>query len=138
MANHSIVLRGQTVSEDTYGHIRLDDLWQLAKARETKKPAQWRTTRPAKTLIAELQKKITNDNVKENKLNIPVIYAKRGRGNEGTYAHPILAAAYAGYLSPKLEIEVREIWLRYRKGDPTLADEILQRASAEANRCGPT
>jgi hypothetical protein len=63
-----------------------------------------------------------------------VIYSKQGRGNEGTYAHPILAAAYAGYLSPKLEIEVREIWLRYRKGDATLADEILQRATAEENR----
>jgi hypothetical protein len=32
-----------------------------------------------------------------------------------------------------LEIEIREVWLRYRAGDATLADDILQRASAEAN-----
>jgi hypothetical protein len=56
-------------------------------------------------------------------------------GQDGhTYAHPILAAAYGGFLSPKLEIEVREIWLRYRKADAALADEILQRASAEDNK----
>ena len=28
---------------------------------------------------------------------------------------------------------MREVWLRYRAGDATLADDILQRASAEAN-----
>lgn len=44
-----------------------------------------------------------------------------------------MAAAYAGYLDPNLEVEIREVWLRYRAGDATLADEILQRASAEAN-----
>lgn len=61
------------------------------------------------------------------------MFARRGRGNRGTYAHPIIAAAYAGYLDTDLEVEMREVWLRYRAGDPTLADDILQRASAEAN-----
>jgi len=70
---------------------------------------------------------------KKNSAIVPVVYAKRGRGNKGTYAHPILAAAYAGYLSTKLEIEVREVWLRYRKADATLADDILQRATPKDN-----
>jgi hypothetical protein len=89
---------------------------------------------PRKGLVTELQKKVTNSLLKENKPNFPVLYAKVGRGNSGTFAHPILAAAYAGYLSPKLEIETREVWLRYRSGDPTLADEILQKASPEDNQ----
>jgi len=60
----------------------------------------------------------------------PLTVGRRQPGtNGGTYAHPILACAYAGYLSPELEIEVREIWLRYRAGDATLADEVLARAS---------
>ena len=63
-----------------------------------------------------------------------MVYAKRGRGNAGTFAHPVLAAAYAGYLSPKLEIEIRETWLRFKKADAALADEVLQRASREDNR----
>lgn len=44
-----------------------------------------------------------------------------------------LALAYAEYLNPKLGLEVREVFLRYKAGDPTLADEVLERASPEAN-----
>jgi hypothetical protein len=106
----------------------------VARARATRAPKFWRMTHLAKTLIQTLQQKVTTANFKSKTPYVPVIYARRGRGNEGTFAHPILAAAYAGYLSANLEIEVREIWLRYRKGDPTLADEILQRATAEENR----
>jgi hypothetical protein len=133
-----LVLRGHRVYEDDNGNIRLDDLWSAAKAGLSKKPQHWRGNTVAKALINELQKKVTTSYIKENKQNIPVIYAKVGRGNAGTFAHPVIAAAYAGYLSPKLEIEVREIWLRFRAGDATLADEILQRATAEANRWAGT
>jgi hypothetical protein len=133
-----LVVRGNRVYEDAHGHVCLDDLWRAAKGPASKVPAKWRGGRAATALIAELEKKIQISSLKENKAVIPCIYAKRGRGSTGTYAHPILAAAYAGYLSPKLEIEVREIWLRYRAGDETLADEILQRASAEANRWAGT
>lgn len=133
-----LVVRGSRVYEDANGHICLDDLWRAAKATASKVPAKWRISRAAKALIAELEKKIQISSLKENKAVAPSIYARRGRGNTGTYAHPILAAAYAGYLSPKLEIEVRELWLRYRAGDATLADEILQRANAEANRWAGT
>jgi hypothetical protein len=133
MSNKALVVRGTAISEDANGHILLDDLWKLSGASETKRPKHWRTQRAVQQLVDELQKKVTGAYLKENKLNIPVIYSKPGRGNAGTWAHPVLAAAYAGYLSAKLEIEVREVWLRFRKGDPTLADEILQRATAEAN-----
>jgi hypothetical protein len=130
----SLVLRGKRISEDANGHICLDDIWALSGQKATKQPTRWRATALAKSLIIALEQKIAISSIKENKPRVPTVYAKRGRGNVGTYAHPILAAAYAGYLSPKLEIEVREIWLRYRAGDATLADEILQRATAEENR----
>lgn len=129
----SLVVRGTKIGEDAHGHIRLDDIWRLAKAKPSQLPKHWRTSRLAKALITELQKKVTTSNLRSDSPLIPVIYAKLGRGNDGTFAHPILAAAYAGYLSPKLEIEVREVWLRYRQGDATLADEILERATAEEN-----
>jgi hypothetical protein len=133
-----LVLRGHRIYEDANGHICLDDLWRAAKARNTRAPSKWRLSRMAKALIEELERKIKISSLKENKRIAPSIYALRGRGSTGTYAHPILAAAYAGYLSPKLEIEVREVWLRYRAGDATLADEILGRATAEANRWAGT
>lgn len=130
----SLTIRGKLISEDNLGYVCLDDIWEAAKGRASQAPKHWRGTRSATALIEALQKKVTAAYLKEKKPNHPVIYANRGRGAKGTYAHPIIAAAYAGYLSPKLEIEVREVWLRYRSGDATLADEILQKATAEENR----
>lgn len=129
-----ITIRGHAISEDDSGLICLDDIWAAANAKESARPRFWRGSRGAKALIAELEKSVRNSHTFDKSRAPSVIYAKMGRGSRGTFAHPVLAAAYAGYLSPKLEIEVREVWLRYRAGDATLADEILQRATAEANR----
>ncbi|MDM9644448.1 KilA-N domain-containing protein [Rhizobium sp. S163] len=129
-----IRLRGHLVEEDEFGRWNLNDIWLLGgKGSASKLPKEWVKKKPTKRLINELQKKVTVSLLKANKPNIPVLYAKVGRGNSGTFAHPVLAAAYAGYLSAKLEIETREVWLRYRAGDASLADEILQRASPEEN-----
>lgn len=131
--SNSLVVRGRAVREDAEGRICLDDLWLLARAKSTQRPAVWRSGGAAKRLVGALLKKIKISDLFKKKPAEAVIYAKRGRGNAGTFAHPILAAAYAGYLDANLEVEIREVWLRYRAGDATLADEILQRASAEAN-----
>jgi hypothetical protein len=60
------------------------------------------------------------------------LYAKEGRGGD-TFAHPVLALAYAEFLNPSLGVEVREVFLRYKGADATLADDILQRAPAADN-----
>ena len=73
---------------------------------------------------------------KSTKIRVSSVYYSRGSG--GAWGHPVLACAYAGYLNPKLEVEVRETWLRYRSGDASLADEILQRAAPEANEWAGT
>lgn len=129
--NTQLVVRGRVLSEDEHGRICLDDLWALADAKDTKKPSSWRIGAAARSLMTALTQKIRNSNVFVE--GSEIIESKRARGNKGTYAHPILAAAYAGYLNPDLEVEIREVWLRYRAGDASLADEILQRASAEDN-----
>lgn len=132
-AQYELTIRGHAISQDERGWINLDDLWSVADAASTKRPAAWRVGKAATSLIRALAEKIGISDNKPQSPADPVIYAKPGRGNKGTFAHPVLAAAYAGYLSPALEVEVREVWLRYRAGDATLADDILQRASAEAN-----
>lgn len=132
-AGKQLELRGVSVREDDRGWLCLDDLWAAAKASEGKRPKFWRRTEPCKALISALRKKVGIHNLNPGDPSTWVIYARRGRGAAGTFAHPILAAAYAGYLNPVLEIEVREVWLRYRAGDANLADEILQKASSDAN-----
>lgn len=123
-----LILRGMTINTEATGRVRLDDLWIAAKAKPSKLPKHWRQTEAFKALRRVLQEKVGDPN-----LFGEVIVSGRGRGNKGTFAHPILAAAYAGYLDTHLEIEMRETWLRFRAGDATLADDILQRASVEAN-----
>ena len=131
-------LRGRLITEDSYGRICLNDLWDLAGRKPAQEPKHWRGNRAAKALIEALQKKVTAGYLLSGTLTVDVIHAPLGRGSRGTFAHPVIAAAYAGYLSPKLEIEIREVWLRFRAGDATLADDILQRASAEANHWAGT
>lgn len=125
---NALILRNTPISTDEQGRVCLDDLWVAARTSSGRKPSYWRLTEGFKALKRVLQKKVGNPDV-----NGEVVCARRGRGQKGTYAHPILAAAYAGYLDPHLEIEMRDVWLRYRSGDATLADEILQRATQEAN-----
>jgi hypothetical protein len=124
-----LMVRGKAISEDATGLIRLDDLWDAAGRESGKAPRFWRFTRAYRDLLSALKSKVGIPNNSDEQL----VHAGRGRFSRGTYAHPILAAAYAGYLDPDLEVEVREIWLRYRAGDATLADDILQRASDAAN-----
>ena len=128
-----LVLRGKRVRENADGLVSLDDIWEISNSPITRSPKHWKAKRSTKRLVDVLQKKVTISYFKEKKRIIPVIYAKRGRGNSGTWAHPVLAAAYAGYLSPKLEIEVREVWIRFRAADAALADEILSGASDADN-----
>lgn len=61
------------------------------------------------------------------------VFRTRRGPDGGTYADVRLALDYAEYLNPKLAIEVKEVFLRYKASDVTLADEVLQRASAEDN-----
>jgi len=128
-----LTLRGKTIGEDALGRICLDDIWELSGERDTRAPKQWRRTAPAIRLIDALQVKVTTTHLKGGGEAPDVVTAGRGQGVKGTYAHPVLAAAYAGYLDADLEIEVREVWLRYRSGDATLADDIMERADRAAN-----
>src|SRR5690606_18105877 len=50
-------------------------------------------------------------------------YTQRGQGG-GTWAHENLALGYAAYLSPDLAVEIRDVFLRYKRGDETLLPEI--------------
>jgi hypothetical protein len=50
-------------------------------------------------------------------------YTKTGQAG-GTWAHENLALGYAAYLSADLAVEIRDVFLRYKKGDESLVEEI--------------
>jgi hypothetical protein len=133
MEKKSLRLRGKLINEDAYGNICLTDIWHVAKRPTSQTPAHWMSHGSTIKFIAVAYDKIIALDYDKEKIPFNrVCYAKRGRYGV-SFAHPLIAAKYAGYLDPRLEVQIVEVWLRYRAGDPTLADEILERASAEAN-----
>ena len=124
-------IRGQLIRSDANGLISLTDIWAAAGFTVNQKPGQWQRLDSTKKLMMALMDRIVGKSHKSGKIAVNSIYYSKGTA--GTFAHPVLACAYAGYLSPRLEVEVREVWLRYRAGDANLADEILEKASPEAN-----
>jgi KilA-N domain len=128
----SIKIRERAVRTDEMGRICLNDIWASGAFSNDRQAKEWWRYAGARNLAEALLERMGRRRP-FTKANFDEVYlAKKGTGG-GTFAHPILACAYAGYLSPKLEVEVREVWLRYKAGDPTLADEVLERATPAAN-----
>jgi hypothetical protein len=126
-------VRGRAIRSDENGLICLTDIWEAAGFKVNQKPNDWRSLPNAQSLMLALLDQIAGKSGSKAKISVKTIYyAKVGKGG-GTYAHPVLACAYAGHISPKLELEVRETWLRYKAADPALADEVLERAGPAAN-----
>lgn len=131
-----LAVRGRLIRVDENGLVSLTDVWSAAGFKVNQRPAQWWRLPSTQKLSVALLDRLMGKSHKGEKYRVSsVYYASRANG---AFGHPILACAYAGYLSPKLEVEVREVWLRFRAGDATLADEILNKASPEANEWAAT
>lgn len=120
-----LVVYGKRISQDRDGYISLTDLWRVAGRVDHKQPKYWQRIHLIRELISALSKKVSVDHLNEQSSTKPMIYTTRGRDGS-TYAHVILALAYAEYLNPEIGIEVRDIALRYWSGDVSLLDHIAR------------
>jgi hypothetical protein len=127
-----LVLRGRSIRTDEMGRICLNDIWESGAFSDSRRSQDWWRL-PATKALAEALLERQGKSRPFQKADFEEIYFAIGKPGGGTFAHPILACSYAGYLTPGLEVEVREVWLRYRAADPNLADEVLERASPAAN-----
>ncbi|WP_298689099.1 KilA-N domain-containing protein [uncultured Sphingomonas sp.] len=138
MSEHSkpsdLIIRGQAVGQDGDGLIRLNDIWTAAGFTKNQRPGDWVRLPTTLKRIERVLELITGKSRNYTKADIVRVLKTRIGSGGGTYADVRLALDYAEYLNPKLAIEVKEVFLRYKAADPTLADEILERASPEANR----
>ncbi|MEN6621109.1 MAG: KilA-N domain-containing protein [Smithella sp.] len=107
--------------------VSLTDIWKAAqvdgKAIGKMEPKQWSRRDIGSEAIVSVAKS----------LNVPVSHLYNvTRGKQGgTYAHILIATAYASYLHPDLATEINNTYLRAVSGDVTLADEIVDRATPE-------
>lgn len=122
------VVRGRQIRTDSNDRACLNDIWEAAGSDLSRRPAKWRQNPSTRRLIAAVQERIVRGSYNSTE----PIAATRGRFGT-TFAHPILALAFAEFVDASLALEVREVFLHHKLADPSLADEILERASPEAN-----
>ncbi len=128
-----IVLRNSRVTTDAKGFVCLNDLWKLAGSPENRRSRDRYPSRRAKSLDEALRERIGENFPNSANPDAVSTYYTAGRGaGSRTFAHPVLALDYAEYLSPELAVEVREVFLRYRANDITLALEVVEGLSAQA------
>lgn len=129
----SVTLRGRTIRFDENNLACLNDIWRAAGFTKNQRPSDWMRLPSTIRLIEAVLVRITGKSRNWEKSDFrSVSYTKRG-STGGTFADVRLALAYAEYLNPKLALEVREVFLRYKAADATLADDILERAGPAAN-----
>lgn len=129
----NLTVRGRVIQFDDNGLIRLNEIWSAAGFSKHRRPSDWTRLETTKRLITAVLERITGKSRNWAKTDFrSVLYTKSG-SDGGTFADIRLAVAYAEFLDQKLALEVREVFLRYKAADATLADDILERASPEDN-----
>ena len=124
-------LRGSPVRQDS-GNICLNDLWERAGKPENQRARDWHRSKRAQALENALQARIVEKFHKPPKDVDGSTYYSVGRGGGAlTFAHPVLALDYAEYVNADIGVEVREIFLRYRAEDISLANDILDRIAEQ-------
>lgn len=126
-------IRGRPVRFDENGLACLNDIWTAAGFTKSQRPSDWSRLDGTLKKMERVMQLITGKSRNYNAEDMRLVFRTKRGVDGGTYADIRLALDYAEYLNPKLAIEVKEVFLRYKAADVTLADEVLQRASAEDN-----
>lgn len=121
-----LIIQGHAIGRDADNYFSLTDVWRLAGEEDHKSPRKWRTLLYAKELIRALEQNVRFKDVITKSHSKSAIYSKKGR-NGGTFAHYILAVAYAEYLHPEIGVEVRDIATRVWGGDVSVLDDFNRR-----------
>ena len=129
----TLVIRGRSIRVDESGLACLNDIWGAAGYTKNRRPYDWQRLPGSNGKIERVLELITGKSRNYTKDDMRRVFRTKRGADGGTYADVRLALDYAEYLNPKLAIEVKEVFLRYQSGDVTLADEVLQRSSAEDN-----
>src|SRR5690348_6175690 len=128
-----LIIRGRAIRADDSGMICLNDIWSAAGFTKNQRPADWARLPTTLKRIERVLKLITGKSHNYEKADVLKAYKTKIGKDGGTWADVRLALDYAEYLNPALAIEVKEVFLRYKAADPTLADDIMERSTAEAN-----
>lgn len=127
MAEMQVMIFKKTkIRVDENGLVCLTDIYSAAGFSKNQTPTDWLALPGTQKEVVALIKKKTGKSGLFAPEDIKAAwYSKKGPGG-GVWADENLALGYAAYLSPSLAVEIRDVFLRFKKGDETLHDEIRQ------------
>jgi hypothetical protein len=129
----ALAIRGRAVRVDENGLTCLNDIWSAAGFTKNRRPSHWQALVTTNPRIIKVLALITGKSGNYTKEDMQRVMRTRRGADGGTWADIRLALDYAEYLNPALAIEVKEVFLRVKAADPTLADEIMEQNDAAAN-----
>lgn len=98
------------------GMISLTDLWRVSGSANKSRTNLWLANVTTQEFIDSVAEKFGG---RKSCLEV--------RHGVGTFAHWQIALAYAKWLSPELHMQVNEVFMRYKNGDATLAEEVIEK-----------
>lgn len=103
------VIAGHEITTDEHGRFNLNAIHRASEAGQTKRPSIWKETKQAQELISELDDQSQNS-------GLASLESSKGGKSPGTFAHELLAVSYAGWISPRFQLQVNQVFLDYRMG----------------------
>ncbi|MWN32124.1 MULTISPECIES: KilA-N domain-containing protein [unclassified Gilliamella] len=110
------VIAGISITTDEQGRYNLNALHKASGGKDAKRPKAWLATKSTQELIEELRQ--------NSAFGQEIITVTKGGINQGTFAHELLAISYAGWISPKFQLTVNQVFLDYKKGELTPTPKI--------------
>ncbi|NUF26876.1 KilA-N domain-containing protein [Gilliamella sp. ESL0254] len=110
------VIAGISITADEQGRYNLNALHKASGGKDAKRPKAWLATKSTQELIEELRQ--------NSAFGQEIITVTKGGINQGTFAHELLAISYAGWISPKFQLTVNQVFLDYKKGELTPTPKI--------------
>jgi hypothetical protein len=104
------VIAGIEIHTDDEGRFNLNALHRASGLGKSKQPSNWLRLDSTKALIDEL--------LNSSDLRSSVIASAGGVGG-GTFAHELLAISFAGWISPRFQLQVNQVFLDYKNSTAT-------------------
>lgn len=109
------VIAGVIITTDSQGRYNLNALHKASGGKDAKRPKAWLATKSTQELVEELRQ--------NSALGQDLITVTRGGIEQGTFAHELLAVSYAGWISPKYQLMVNQVFLDYRNNLKPIQNE---------------
>tara|TARA_R110002049_G_scaffold79344_3_gene202123 strand:- start:400 stop:1125 length:726 start_codon:yes stop_codon:yes gene_type:complete len=107
MSNIIPIISGTLINTDEDGRFNLNALHKASGGTKSKTPSEWARLKSTQELVSELSDQ-NGDSRSALKIN-------NGGVNQGTFAHELLAISYAGWISPKFQLQVNQAFLDSKK-----------------------